>query len=32
MRKVCADFGARRRELNGEADHVCLVVDYPPKV
>jgi len=32
MRKVCADFGAGLRDFNGEADHVRLLVDYPPKV
>jgi putative transposase len=32
MRKVCADFGAGLHEFNGEAGHVHLVVDYPPKV
>ena len=32
MRKVCADFGADLRELNGEPDHVHLLVEYPPKV
>jgi putative transposase len=32
MRKVCADFGAELREFNGEADHVHLLVEYPPKV
>jgi putative transposase len=32
MRKVCDDFGASLREFNGEADHVHLLVFYPPKV
>jgi putative transposase len=32
MRKVCGDFEAVLREFNGEADHVHLLVDYPPKV
>jgi putative transposase len=32
MRKVCADFEADLREFNGEADHVHLLVNYPPKV
>jgi putative transposase len=32
MREVCADFGAELREFNGEADHVHLLVHYPPKV
>ena len=32
MRKVCTDFEADLREFNGEADHVHLLVNYPPKV
>jgi putative transposase len=32
MRKVCADFGAELAEFNGEADHVHLLVNYPPKM
>jgi len=32
MRKVCGDFGAERRELNGKDDHVYPPVEYPPKV
>jgi len=32
MRKVCGDFEADLREFNGEADHVHLLVFYPPKV
>jgi putative transposase len=32
MRKVCEDFGATLTEFNGEADHVHLLVHYPPKV
>jgi hypothetical protein len=32
MRKVCADFGAELREFNGEADHVHLLIEYPPKI
>lgn len=32
MRDVCADFGAELTEFNGEADHVHLLVHYPPKV
>jgi REP-associated tyrosine transposase len=32
MRKVCGNFGAELREFNGEADHVHLLVHYPPKV
>jgi putative transposase len=32
MRKVCGDFGAVLREFSGGADHVHLLVEYPPKV
>jgi putative transposase len=32
MRKVCGDFEADLREFNGEADHVHLLVLYPPRV
>src|SRR5882672_658613 len=32
MRSVCEDFGADLAEFNGEADHVHLLVNYPPKV
>jgi putative transposase len=32
MRKACGDFEADLREFNGEADHVHLLVFYPPKV
>jgi putative transposase len=32
MREVCEDFGAELREFNGEADHVHLLVHYPPNV
>lgn len=28
---VCSDFGAELREMDGEEDHVHLLVDYPPK-
>ncbi|MFF3354149.1 IS200/IS605 family transposase [Streptomyces sp. NPDC002917] len=31
-REVCAGFGTELREFNGEADHVHLLVHYPPKV
>lgn len=31
-RKVCKDFGAELREMNGERNHVHLLVNYPPKV
>jgi len=30
--KVCADFGAQLIELDGEDDHVHLLVNYPPHV
>lgn len=30
--KVCADFEAELVEMNGEDDHVHLLVAYPPKV
>ena len=29
---VCADFGARLVQRNGEDDHVHLLVTYPPQV
>jgi putative transposase len=29
---VCTDFGAELVEVNGETDHVHLLVNYPPKV
>jgi len=29
--KVCLDFQARRVEINGEAEHVHLLIHYPPK-
>jgi putative transposase len=32
MREACADFGAELREFNGQADHVHLLVHYPPRV
>ena len=31
-RAACADFGADLKEFNGEADHVHLLIEYPPKV
>jgi putative transposase len=31
-RGVCEDFGARLVELNGEDDHVHLLVEYPPTI
>ena len=30
--RVCADFGATLAEMDGEDDHVHLLVEYPPKV
>ena len=30
--KVCKDFGAELVEFNGEADHIHLLVEYPPRV
>jgi putative transposase len=30
--KTCADFGATLVECDGEADHVHMLVDYPPTV
>jgi REP-associated tyrosine transposase len=30
--KVCQDFEAVLVEINGEDDHVYLLVEYPPKV
>jgi putative transposase len=32
MRDVCTDFGADLRDFDGEADHVHLLVHYPPAV
>lgn len=32
MGEVCANFGATLEEFNGEADHVHLLVTYPPTV
>ena len=29
---VCADFGSELIEMDGEDDHVHLLVNYPPKV
>ena len=31
MRAVCADFEAELVEFNGEANHVHLLVNHPPK-
>ena len=30
--RVCTDFGATLAEMDGEDDHVHLLVEYPPKV
>jgi putative transposase len=32
MRAVCADFETELAEFNGEASHVQLLVNFPPKV
>ena len=32
MRSVCADFGCELAEFNGEANHVHLLVNFPPTV
>lgn len=32
MREVCIDFESELTEFNGEADHVHLLVNFPPKV
>lgn len=32
MRNVCAAFVAKLREVNGEAEHVHLLVNFPPTV
>lgn len=32
FRKVCEDFEAELVEINGEEDHVHLLIHYPPKV
>jgi putative transposase len=29
--KVCTDFEAQLVEINGEAEHVHLLIHYPPK-
>ena len=31
MRAVCADFEAELVEFNGEANHVHLLVNHPPR-
>lgn len=32
FKEVCIDFGAQLIEMDGEDDHVHLLVEYPPKV
>jgi putative transposase len=32
FRVVCADFETDVKEFNGEADHIHLLVTYPPKI
>jgi putative transposase len=32
FREVCSDFEAELVEVDGEGDHVHLLVEYPPKV
>lgn len=32
LRKVCEDFQAKLVEMDGEDDHVHLLVNYPPSV
>jgi REP-associated tyrosine transposase len=32
IRAVCDDFEAELVEVNSEADHVHLLVDFPPKL
>jgi putative transposase len=32
MRDVCTDFETEPAEFNGEADHVHLLANFPPKV
>jgi putative transposase len=32
FKKVCEEFEAELQEVNGEKDHVHLLVNYPPKV
>jgi putative transposase len=32
MRDVCADFETELVEFNGEAEHVHMLVNFPPKV
>lgn len=32
FQNVCEDFGAELKEMDGEQDHVHLLIIYPPKV
>lgn len=32
MRAVCTDFDCELVEFNGEADHVHVLVNFPPKI
>jgi len=32
FKKVCKDFDAELIEVDGESDHVHLLISYPPKV
>lgn len=30
--EICGDFGAELKECDGEADHVHMLIEYPPRV
>jgi putative transposase len=30
--EICGDFGAELKKCNGEADHVHMLIEYPPTV
>lgn len=30
--EICADFGAELKECDGEADHLHMLIEYPPTV
>lgn len=32
LTKICGDFEAELKEMDGEADHVHLLVNYPPRL
>ncbi len=32
MREVCGSFKAELKEFNGEADHIPLLIHYPPEI